>query len=195
MANLWWGGKTKIKLLLLLVIAFPFFSCTISRLTKKDAKLQPYKQADSLVFEFNNGELFALKIEMVKKYTNPDDHLALTTNINQTLFVTTNNGDFLEIRANKRGKYIEFKPYINNLNYKAPNTVVELNKIKQANDSIISIKAIEYYDNLKEFEYDLNSFYWSAKYGYIQLKYKDGNNLRLKYFYRKGVNIYTPTNQ
>lgn len=44
-------------------------------------------------------------------------------------------------------------------------------------------------DNLKEFESNLEYFYYSKEYGYLKFVYNDGNSYQLKKFIRNGNNI------
>ena len=53
----------------------------------------------------------------------------------------------------------------------------------------IKIEAKEYYDNMKEFSFDLRYIYWSKELGYLKLEFKDNYVWELKGFLRNGNNI------
>jgi len=182
----------KINIRVIFPIALLFFSCeAYNKLSKSDLEWQPYKEGDKLIFESNRGELDTIQIEEIKIYSNPNDPLAVFPKMRQTLFVIGERS-ILEMRAGENGSYIEFTVRLGSNNLKYPNVVLnikEMNEMNQDQNNQYKIEAKEYYDNMKDRVFDLRYIYWSKKWGYMSLKFKDNYEWHLKSFIRDGKNI------
>lgn len=191
----------------------------VYNLSSEDRKWQPYKDGDLLIFESNQSlpiKVNILSIEM-KLMSSPEDWSFFPTKT-ETLYVNGNythktkksiNGQLYDssyteiITIGKGGgdnkAYLYFK-----LDKISPNVLrtpsISLStekiqslpkKIYKNNESFTVYKILgqEQADNLKEFESNLEYFYYSKEYGYLKFVYNDGNSYQLKKFIRNGNNI------
>ena len=175
------------------ILCFSTFSlsCSTYKLTESDLEWQPYREGDLLVFKSNLGEIDTIIVRSIETYNNPDDPLAFLPNKIQSLFVNGKQ-NILELDAGKKESYIHFTLKLGDKNLRCPNiikSIKELAKKKSGQNEIIEIEATEYYDNLKELNFDLKNIYWSKEYGYIKLEFKNQYNWELQSFIRNGKNL------
>ncbi len=173
------------------------FSCKRYKLSETDLEWQPYKKGDRLIFESNKGEIDTIIIESVESYFNADDHLSLLPSTVQTLFVM-GNIELLKLSSDKYGSKVEFKLRLGKNDLKYPGIILYLNEENlEASEEVefntkrcYKIKAIESRGNMKNRSFDLNYIYWSMRYGYLGLEFKDNYVWNLKSFTRNGKEIY-----
>jgi hypothetical protein len=175
------------------LICFSTFSnsCSTYKLTESDLEWQPYRKGDLLVFKSNFGEIDTIIVRSIETYKNPDDPLAILPNNMQSIFVNGKQ-NILEIDAGKKESYIHFTLKLGDKYLKYPNivkSIKELDKEKSKQNKIVAIEAKEYYDNLKELDFDLKNIYWSKEYGYIKLEFKNEYYWELQSFIRNGKNL------
>ncbi len=179
------------KIIVLFSAMFVLNSCGFYKLSKSDLSMQPYKAGDILIFESNKGELDTIEIKEVEVHTNFDDPLDLLPNMVQSLFVVAKYS-VLEMRKYKTGAYIYFTIRLGDNDLKYPCmglSIQELEKLSEKENSKITIKAIQSCDNMKDRPFDLRYIYWSKKYGYLGLEFKDNYVWNLKSFVRDGIEI------
>lgn len=179
------------RVMILLGMVLMLFSCKTYKLSKSDLEWQPYKIGDMLVFESNIGELDTIKIKNVETHINADDPLAVLPNRLQSLFVVEKRS-FLEMEAGEKGSYIHFTIRLGKNKLKYPGVVLsikEMNELIEDESGRYVIEAKEYYDNMKGRPFDLRYIYWSKKYGYLGLEFKDNYVWALKSFVREGKEI------
>lgn len=176
------------------ITIFIIFSCKTYKLSKNDLEWQPYKIGDTLIFESNQFETDTIVIKTIEIHSAAVGPLDIFPNIIQTLYVSgCEGGSILEMEASNKGVLITFS--LNELGNdftKYPTTVFEIKKLikMQAEENTnYKIKAEEYYDNMKKYQYDLQYFYWSKNYGYLSFEFKNNYLWRLKSFIRNGKNI------
>lgn len=198
------------KVILISIVLFfiSFTSCNEFKLSKEELKWQPYKVDDILVFESNIGEVDSIKITSIDSYLNPEDPLAIFPDQHETLFV---NGEllnpnkdhkhwdhvnFLDLTSSKE-TWITFNlsKMSDSLQYaEAKYSVDQLNKfynnekvINNCINDIIELKPN--YTGGLNYEFDLKSYSWSLKYGYVKYSFKNGYYRKLKKFIRNGKDI------
>lgn len=180
-----------------LLLASLGFSCTIYRLSKRDLAWQPYKVNDLLIFESSKGEIDSIKINGVEKYSNPDDPLDVFPNNDQTLFVSVVQGSILRLDATKDGSYIKFELQLRSKfhEYVCDIPAIALGRIGK--QEVVVFNGTEafkvevgekcYFEKNKP--QGLLYIYWSKKYGYVGLEFKDGYVWRLRSLTRSGNNL------
>lgn len=191
-----------------IIISTMLFSCKTYNLSKSDLEWQPYRQGDVLIFESNRKELDTIKIESIEKFTNPDDPLAVFPKKIQSLFVEgvrfhapkkdimgrvyhSSHCNILEMVASKETAYMYFELELGDNKMRYPKTGISLDELEKLiiNNDEIQIKAKENADNMKEYPFDLRYIYWSKKFGYLKLEFKDNYIWSLKSFIRDGKEI------
>jgi len=191
-----------------ILLLFSLVGCKEFKLSTDDLKWQPYEVDDILVFESNIGEVDSIKITSIDSYLNPKDPLAVFPDEYETLFV---NGKLLN--PNKEDKQWD---HVNFLNLTSSEETWITFNIKKISDSLRYAEAKysvdqlnRFYNNKKvinncindiielkpnytgglDYEFDLKTYLWSKKYGYVRYSFKKGYYRELKKFIRNGRNI------
>lgn len=185
-----------------------FTGCNEFKLSKEELKWQPYMVGDVLIFESNMGEIDSIRITSISSYLNPKDPLAIFPDQYETLFV---NGELLN--PNKDHEHWEHVNFLNLTSSDETWVVFNLSKISdslqyaEAKYSVDQLK--RFYNNEKvtnncindvielkpnytgglDYEFDLKSYRWSLKYGYVRYSFKNSYYRELKKFIRNGKNI------
>ncbi len=191
-----------------ILLLISLVGCKEFKLSTDDLKWQPYEVDDILVFESNTGEVDSIKIKSIDSYLNPKDPLAVFPNEHEVLFV---NGKLLNL--NKDYKNWNHVNLLNLTSSKETWMTFNLNKMSdslQYAEAKYSVDQLnEFYGNKKlindcikdiielkpnytgglDYEYDLKTYWWSKKYGYIRYSFKNGYYRELKKFIRNGKNI------
>ncbi|WP_139251947.1 hypothetical protein [Maribacter aquivivus] len=198
-----------IKIIGVLVLTL-ITSCTNYNLNNDDLKWQPYLINDILVFKSNNNSIDSIRVNLIQFHMNPEDQLSFLSPIHESIFVSgellnppiemrhLRHVSLLKIYADKGDTQINFELE------KSSDTLIyasghylknQLNKFN-VRDKIINNNCFEdilqLYPNYTgglNYEFDLDSYLWSKKYGYIKYTFKNNKSYELTKLIRKGVNI------
>ncbi|MDC9721439.1 MAG: hypothetical protein PSN34_01535 [Urechidicola sp.] len=206
----------KLKVVIYSIIIFiSLTSCKKHSFTKSDLEWQPYEIGDILIFESNRKEVDTIFITDISTYSNPEDQLGIFSDYHETLFVS---GEVTllnpKIDIFKRPYYRDginlLKMYASEessikfnlakigdtLSY--PTTNISLDSLKykmkyspkikltNINDEVVKITTKDYYFDMK---FDLATFYWSKKFGYVRYDFKNNYYWTLQKFIRNDENI------
>jgi hypothetical protein len=159
------------------------------RISKSDLKWQPYKVGDVLVFESSEGRKETIEIKDIDKRTNPLDPLTLYPR-SQSVFVET----ILKLKAWESGTYIDLKIHFREskfLYHGSTNLKIEeFEKYFEPSKEDARIEDFDLRTNLDREDVILKSIYWSKKFGYLEIEYKDNYSWKLISFKRKGKEIF-----
>lgn len=200
-------NNVKYTIAILLLSSFLIQACKTQKLSKEDKEWQPYSKGDILVFKSSDNKRDSIFIDKIESHSNPNDPLSTGKKKYEFLFVSgeitlqepikTKLGhtfdreriDILQMTLDDSNSYIKFVFSKKSDSLKYPTTVLSINELegKVDENNPVKIKAKEYYD--LPFDYDLESFWWSKKYGYTRYEFKNGSYWELEKFIRKGRNI------
>lgn len=183
------------KVLHLFVMTSILISCNRYTLSKDDLSWQPYLEGDQLVFESSEGELDTIEIIHIQLFKAEDDPLAIFPNVFETLYVTGKGRSILSIEASDKGtSRVSFNLKLGESYMKYPAMYCDVDEIQPTKNrkplgeftEYFKIKTAERYENIQDYPFDLRYIYWSNKYGYLGLEFKDEYIWSLKSFIRDG---------
>jgi hypothetical protein len=182
--------------------------CSEYLLNDNDLKWQPYQIDDILVFKSEENLIDSIKIVEIQSYRNPEDNLSFTSPNHESLFV---NGELLNPSKDKQHlKHVPllklYADQVTKVNFilersydtltyaKGNYETKELSSfnISKYSDNACLNDVIEIKPNYTggiNYQFDLESYLWSKKHGYIKCSFKNGKFFKLEKLIRNGTNI------
>ncbi|QHI38862.1 hypothetical protein IMCC3317_42620 [Kordia antarctica] len=197
----------------ILIISFLLVGCTKYKLSITDLEWQPYLKGDILVFQSNMSEIDTVYITEINTYSNAEDHLAISSDHHETLFVSglvtlarpkkdhlgnyyykggikllsmyADDDSHIEFELNKIGDSLRYASAKYTIN-EITKYYEESSKIDFNNiEDVVSMETSITY----KIDYDLKNIWWSKEYGYVRYEYKNNYYWELKKFIRNGEDI------